>query len=120
MTDSALELPDLATRVLDPGFSWSPFRPGVEIHRLAGSGEGGPSSAILRYAPGASVPMHRHPGYEHIVVLHGAQVDERGRHAAGALVINPPGSEHAVHCPEGSIVLVIWELPVVFAGEPTR
>jgi anti-sigma factor ChrR (cupin superfamily) len=106
MTTSALELPDLAARVLDPGFSWSPFRPGVEIHRLAGSGEGG--------------PMHRHPGYEHIVVLHGAQVDERGRHAAGALVINPPGSEHAVHCPEGSIVLVIWELPVVFAGEPTR
>lgn len=120
MSASTLEISDLANHVLDPGFSWSPFRPGVEIHRLAGAGEAGASSAILRYAPGASVPKHRHPGYEHILVLHGAQVDERGRHGAGSLVINPPGSEHAVCCPEGSIVLVIWELPVVFAGDPTR
>jgi anti-sigma factor ChrR (cupin superfamily) len=120
MTATPLELPDLASRVLDPAFPWSPFRPGIEIHRLAGQGDRGPASAILRYAPGASVPRHRHPGYEHILVLHGAQVDERGRHGAGCLVINPPGSEHAVHCPEGSIVLVLWEHPVVFAGESSR
>ena len=119
MTAPSLELPDLARRVLEPGFSWSPFRPGVDIHRLAGTGETGPASAILRYAPGAAVPRHHHPGYEHILILHGAQVDEHGRHAAGSLVINPPGSAHSVHCPEGSIVLVIWEHPVVFTGEPT-
>ena len=37
---------------------FAPFRPGVLIHRLYGDGTG-PSAAILRYAPGGSVPPAR-------------------------------------------------------------
>lgn len=92
-----------------------PFREGVEIARLYGGGAGEPSAAFLRYAPGSSVPRHGHPGYEHIFVLEGAQEDEHGRYEAGTLVINPPGTSHSVRSEHGCLVLVIWQLPVIFA-----
>jgi anti-sigma factor ChrR (cupin superfamily) len=86
-----------------------PFRPGVEIAPLV---EGEPALALLRYAPGAAVPRHRHGGMETIVVLDGAQHDDRGRHEAGAVIVNPEGSEHAVWSPEGCVVLIQWTRPV--------
>ena len=96
--------------------SWQPFRPGIEIHRLYGDGQQGPAAALLKYEPGATVPEHDHTGYEHIVVLSGAQRDHQGNHMAGTLVINPPGSSHTVASNEGCIVLIIWERPVVIKG----
>ena len=94
------------------GLSWQPFRPGVEICRLYGDGQDGPSAALLRYEPGATVPHHEHTGFEHIVVLSGAQSDQHGTYHAGAVVINPPGTHHAVASEEGCIVLIVWEKPV--------
>lgn len=94
-------------------FSWQPFRPGVEIYHLYGDGQqGGSAAALLKYEPGASVPEHEHTGYEHIIVLSGAQQDHQGTHTSGTLVINPPGSGHTVASDEGCIVLIIWEKPV--------
>ncbi len=95
---------------------WSPFHPGVEICRLYDHGPEGPAAAILRYAPGAAVPPHVHVGYEHVLVLEGAQQDHRGRYPAGTFVVNPPGSRHEVRSPEGCIVIVIWERPVRILG----
>jgi anti-sigma factor ChrR (cupin superfamily) len=111
-----LVISELSRRVLSPDFAWTPYRPGVDIHRLYGQGDSGPSAALLQYAPGASIPQHFHQGYEHIFILHGTQVDIRGTHAAGTLVINPPGSSHDVTSPGGCVVLVIWERPVAFAA----
>jgi hypothetical protein len=34
-------------------------------------------------------------------------------YAAGSLVINSPGTDHAVASDEGCLVLIIWEKPVV-------
>ncbi len=96
--------------------SWEPFRPGIEIHRLYGDGQQGPAAALLKYDPGASVPAHDHTGYEHIIVLSGAQRDYQGNHTAGTLVINSPGSSHDVVSEQGCIVLIIWEKPVVIKG----
>lgn len=93
---------------------WRRFREGVDIHRLYGTGDAGASAALLRYAPGASVPQHVHRGHEHILVLTGSQSDERGHHRAGTLVVNAPGTRHSVSSAEGCIVLAIWEQPVVF------
>ena len=108
---------DLLTRALDPAESaWKPFRPGVERLDLHTTPEG-PAAALLRYAPGASVPPHRHPGLETVLILRGSQEDHRGRHLAGTLVINPPGSAHHVKSPEGCVVLVHWQLPVEFLAE---
>ncbi|HYP97550.1 MAG TPA: cupin domain-containing protein [Polyangiaceae bacterium] len=103
--------------LLQGEIAWQPFRNGIEIHRLYGELGVGRAAALLRYAPGASLPIHRHAGFEQIYVLRGAQVDERGRYGKGTLVVNPPGSQHAVSSPEGCIVLVTWELPVEFARE---
>jgi anti-sigma factor ChrR (cupin superfamily) len=115
MNDPRVVLPDLVHRAKQPDFSWKPMRPGIDIHRLYGDGEGeGPSAALLRYAPGAMLPRHEHPGYEHIFVLEGAQVDDRGTYAAPCFIVNPPGSDHAVESPGGCLVLVVWQEPVVF------
>ena len=94
--------------------SWQPFRAGIEIHQLYGTMGTGRAAALLRYAPGAALPAHRHAGFEQILVLEGAQVDEHGRYGKGTLVVNPPGSSHAVVSPEGCVVFVTWELPVEF------
>jgi len=94
---------------------WAPFRDGVSIVRLYGDGASGSSAALLRYEPSASVPLHEHPGYEHILVLAGEQSDARGRYPKGTLLISPPGSSHRVVSESGCIVLAIWNEPVRFA-----
>lgn len=98
-------------------FAWTPFREGVEIARLYGEGAGGPSAALLRYAPGARVPAHVHHGMEHILVLAGAQSDAHGSYGAGSLLIHGPGTSHSVTSEGGCVVLAIWEKPVeILAG----
>lgn len=92
--------------------NWEPFRPGVDIYRLYKDGEQGAMAALLRYKPGASIPMHAHTGFEHIFVLSGSQTDHNGEHQAGTLVINSPNTHHSVISQEGCIVLAIWEKPV--------
>jgi anti-sigma factor ChrR (cupin superfamily) len=97
---------------------WVPFRDGVDIHRLYGDGTSGPATALLRFHPGARVPLHEHTGYEHILVLTGSQVNETGRTQAGALIINPPRTRHSVLSETGCIVLAIYEKPVQFLEPP--
>lgn len=74
--------------------AFKPFRDGVEIAKIY---DGPPDVALLRYAPGASIPAYFHPGLETILVLSGAQSDERGTYRAGALVLNPAGTTHRTH-----------------------
>ncbi|MBL9138845.1 MAG: cupin domain-containing protein [Verrucomicrobiales bacterium] len=93
---------------------WRPFRPGVEIHRLYGDGQIGPTAALLRYKQAATVPMHTHEGFEHILVLSGSQKDQNGILRAGTLSIHAPGTRHAVQSEAGCIVLAIYEKPVKF------
>lgn len=93
---------------------WRPLRPGVDISMLYGGGADEPSAALLRYAAGASVPLHEHRGYEHILILRGSQSDERGEYGTGELIISPPGTRHSVTSKEGCLVLAIWQIPVEF------
>lgn len=92
---------------------FAPFHPGVEVHYLW-QADHGPVLALLRYAPGASVPRHLHTGLETILVLQGSQSDERGTYGAGAVICNPEGSRHSVWTDEGCTVLIQWERPVRF------
>jgi len=91
---------------------WVPFRDGIDIYRLYGDATSGPTAALLRFHPGARVPLHEHTGYEHILVLAGSQVDDNGRADAGALIVNPPRTRHSVLSEAGCIVLAIYEKPV--------
>jgi anti-sigma factor ChrR (cupin superfamily) len=93
---------------------WSPFREGVEIHRLYGDGISGPTAALIRFRESSHVPLHLHEGYEHILVLAGSQRDEGGEIEAGTLRVHPPGSRHSVTSDAGCMVLAIYEKPVRF------
>jgi len=103
---------------LEKSLDWQPFRPGIDIARLYNDGDAGSSSAFLRYTPGATVAYHSHPGYEHILILKGSQTDRLGEHGPGSLIINPPGTAHSVTSPNGCIVLILWEKPVVLRPQP--
>ncbi len=106
-------------QIIDDPEAWEFFRDGIDVHWLYRNENDSPSAALLKYAPGASVPRHRHSGFEHIYVLQGSQVDEYGEHHVGNLAINPPGTAHSIESPEGCIVYAVWEKPVVFEPEPT-
>lgn len=108
----ARELRPREWRALD----WEPFRDGIEAAWLYRNGDHGPAAAYLRYRPGARVPRHWHPGYEHVFVLEGSQSDGSERYAEGSLLVSPPGSSHAIVSEEGCVVLVIWERPVLFGA----
>jgi anti-sigma factor ChrR (cupin superfamily) len=120
---SGLVIADLLGRgsTLKDEDGWEPFRPGVDIRTLYPDRGDGASAALLRYRAGASVLYHEHLGYEHILVLDGAQSDERGRYPAGTLVINPAGSSHRVWSDIGCVVLIIWqrEIRIIPSCEPT-
>lgn len=88
---------------------FEPFREGVEICRLI---TGEPEVALLRYQPGAKIPLHVHRGLETILVLEGAQSDENGTYIAGTLATNPAGSRHSVASEMGCVVLIQWTKPV--------
>jgi anti-sigma factor ChrR (cupin superfamily) len=93
---------------------WAPFRDGLEMHRLYGDGETGPTAVLLRFKKAGKVPLHEHAGYEHIVVLAGSQRDQNTEAVVGTLMINPPGTVHSVISEAGCIVLAIYEKPVRF------
>ncbi len=119
MTGLSQAFADLLQRAAEPDrLSWETLRPGVEFHALYGKPGMGPAAALLRYAPGAGVPEHRHSDYEHILVLQGSQRDADGHYPAGTLLVSPPGSRHAVVSDEGCVVLAIWSAPIEFGAEP--
>lgn len=104
---------DLYRLADDPHTPWELLRPGVWVHRLYTAADGR-SAALLRYEPGASLPRHRHLGYEQILVLTGSQEDDHDSYEAGTLIMNAPGSSHTIRSATGCTVLAIWERPVVF------
>lgn len=106
--------PTILKDLLSGGWSqlcFAPFREGIAISSLL---EGSPAIAVLRYDPGARVPLHEHVGSEMILVLDGAQTDEKGTYCKGDMVINPVGSRHSVWSDDGCVVLLYWAEPVKF------
>ena len=104
--------PTLIRDLLTGGWArlpFEPFRSGITISRLL---DGVPAIAVLRYEPGAKVPLHEHVGAEMIVVLDGSQTDEHGTYTRGDVVINPPGSRHSVCSETGCVVLLHWAQPI--------
>ena len=93
------------------GLAFVQFRDGIDIAWLR---EGAPGIAVLRYQPGASVPLHMHPDVEMILVLDGTQTDETDTYGPGDVVINPPGSQHSIISKDGCVVLLMWSKPVIF------
>ena len=74
--------------------AWQDFSPGVQIQVLRE--HQGVLSYLLRLAPGASLPAHRHPLDEECVVLAGnLQVGSRIDVGPGGYHLAPQGALHA-------------------------
>jgi anti-sigma factor ChrR (cupin superfamily) len=93
---------------------WHLLQVGVALRMLFQDAKSDYSVGLIRYEPGASVPLHLHTGDEHIYVLSGSQQDERGVYQTGSYVYNPEGSQHSVRSEDGCMVLVHWHKPVQF------
>jgi anti-sigma factor ChrR (cupin superfamily) len=86
-----------------PGVSWK------KLHHDAASGD---SAVLLRFAPGASYGVHRHPAGERYFVLDGSLEDGGRTYGAGTWVEHPPGSVHKPRSGAGCVVLVHLRQPI--------
>jgi anti-sigma factor ChrR (cupin superfamily) len=87
------------------GRPWDERRPGVHWKVLRESGDR--KTVLVRYAPGAVIPRHRHLGDEEIFVIEGSVSDDTGTCAAGDYARRPPGCVHTVRSTAGALVLAI-------------
>jgi anti-sigma factor ChrR (cupin superfamily) len=83
-----------------------PDAPGVEYQVLRHHAERGGISLLLRFAPGAQYPAHRHPEGEEYFVLDGVLEDGGREYGPATFVYQPPGSAHRPRSPSGCTLLV--------------
>ena len=87
--------------------AWRPGRaPGVTAIPLYGETGHPEAMRLVRFAPGAMVPGHDHPGGEEVFVLDGGIEDDNGAYGAGSWVRYPAGSRHAVRSENGCTLYV--------------
>lgn len=61
---------------------------------------------LLKFAPGATYPLHTHPGGEEIFVLEGELTVGKDHLRAGDYLYTVPDGKHAVRSAQGCIVLL--------------
>jgi anti-sigma factor ChrR (cupin superfamily) len=88
---------------------WRDFAaaPGVQYKVLRHHDEKRGITLLLRFAPGAQYPAHRHPQGEEYFVLEGDLQDAGHEYRAGAYVWQPPGSAHRPSSRSGCTLLII-------------
>ena len=106
----------LASRYVDvAALPWTPTRfKGVEMKMLMEDKETGLSTALVRFAPGATLPDHEHVELEQTFVLEGSLEDHEGVATAGNYVWRPAGSRHDAHAPNGCLTLSFFLKPNKF------
>ena len=109
-------LPPLASRYVDvEDLPWKPTPcEGVEMKVLLHDEETGLMTALFRWAPGATLPLHEHVEVEQTYVLEGSLVDDEGEVTAGNYVWRPPGNRHVATAPNGALVLSMFLKPNIF------
>jgi anti-sigma factor ChrR (cupin superfamily) len=96
----------------EPGAAaWQPFMPGVSIKFLNESA--GSLSYLLRLAPGAELPPHRHPQDEECLVLEGRLlVGSQIEIGAGGYHLAHAGALHArIHTQTGATIFLRGAVP---------
>ncbi|MGW3206561.1 cupin domain-containing protein [Streptomyces sp. NPDC001135] len=110
-------IPGLLGGAQHDDLTWQPYvqpgREAVDVHWLYTAEETGPDGAeayLARFGPQSHGDLHRHLGYELIVVVDGELHNDNGDiYPAGHLVLEKPGSVHRVSSPHGCTLLVIRE-----------
>ena len=116
-----LEPADLRSRhVRVDKMAWQKTRfPGCAVKTLLFDPDSGLVTALMRFEPGAVLPDHEHVRVEQTYVLEGKLVDREGPDAGlavpqGDFVWRPAGSRHSAWCPEGGLILAIFQVPNKF------
>ena len=95
--------------------AWEPTQfAGISIKVLYEDKAKGEMTCLLRWEPGATLPMHQHPEIEQTYVVEGSFYDHDGICRAGEFVWRRVGSFHETHSDEGAIILAIYRKPNVF------
>jgi anti-sigma factor ChrR (cupin superfamily) len=97
-------------RVADLPWEKTSF-PGVETKTLLLDKSTGLLTVLLKMAPGARLPDHEHVLIEQTYVLEGRLVDPDGECRAGEYVWRPAGSRHEAWCPEGGLMIAMFQVP---------
>ena len=110
----------LASRYVDvASLPWTPTRfKGVEMKLLMEDKETGLSTALVRFAPGATLPDHEHVELEQTFVLEGSLEDQEGAATVGNYVWRPAGSRHDAHATNGCLALSFFLKPNKFFDVP--
>src|SRR5437762_12209785 len=77
---------------------------GVDWKILFQDQDRGLMTALVRFAPGSRLDLHRHEDIEQSYVLEGSLEDDEGACAAGEFVWGPAGSVHRAWSPKGALV----------------
>ena len=95
-----------------------PWKPtpcdGIDMRILFQDDDRGLLTALFRWAPGSSLPLHEHVDIEQTYVLEGSIVDDEGEVTAGNFVWRHPGSIHEAHTPDGLLGIGIFQQPNEF------
>jgi anti-sigma factor ChrR (cupin superfamily) len=99
--------------------------PGCETKVLLLDRTTGLMTALMRLAPGAILPDHQHVGIEQTYMLEGRLVDKEGpakdlECKAGEFVWREQGSRHVAWCPDGGLMLAIFQVPNKFFAADGR
>ena len=89
---------------------------GIEQKVLFEDRERGLRTVLIRWAPGAELPLHEHADVEQTFVLEGSLVDHEGECTAGDFVWRPAGSRHRAWSPQGCLLLAVFLKPNAFLG----
>jgi len=110
----------LASRYVDvASLPWTPTRfKGVDMKLLMEDKETGLSTALVRFAPSATLPDHEHVELEQTFVLEGSLEDQEGAATVGNYVWRPAGSRHDAHAPNGCLALSFFLKPNKFFDTP--
>ena len=86
---------------------WTELRPGLRAKNIWEDADTERKAVLIRFEPGAQIPLHRHAGDELIYIVEGAVSDESGTVTAGNMSYRPNGCVHTVTSRNGATVLAV-------------
>jgi anti-sigma factor ChrR (cupin superfamily) len=121
VTPQGAQTADTHSHLVRPdGMEWQKTRfPGCEAKTLLFDRKTGLMTALMKFAPGAVLPDHEHVNIEQTYVLEGSLVDKEGpaqgiECKAGEFIWREEGSRHVAWCPQGGLMLAIFQVPNKF------
>ena len=106
----------LASRYVDvAAMPWQDTRwPKIKMKVLFEDKATGLATLLMRWEPGAELPLHEHVRIEQTFVLEGSFEDDEGECTAGNFVWRPAGSRHTARSPRGALMLAYFLAPNKF------